>query len=67
MKIYLATDHAGFELKEFIKTHLISPNYEDIDCGALEMDPLDDYPDLIIPAAQKVVSDPNSKGIMMGG
>jgi ribose 5-phosphate isomerase B len=31
------------------------------------MDPLDDYPDFIIPAAQKVASDPNSKGIIMGG
>ncbi len=60
MKIYLATDHAGFELKEFMKTHLNALNYEVVDCGALEMDPLDDYPDFIIPAAQKVVSDPNS-------
>ena len=67
MKIYLATDHAGFELKEFMKTHLNALNYEVVDCGALEMDPLDDYPDFIIPAAQKVASDPNSKGIIMGG
>ena len=67
MKIYLATDHAGFELKEFMKTHLNALNYEVVDCGALEMDPLYDYPDFIIPAAQKVASDPNSKGIIMGG
>ncbi|HIM53113.1 MAG TPA: RpiB/LacA/LacB family sugar-phosphate isomerase, partial [Candidatus Marinimicrobia bacterium] len=67
MKIYLATDHAGFELKEFMKTHLKALNYDVEDCGALEMDPLDDYPDFIIPAAQKVASDPNSKGIIMGG
>ena len=67
MKIYLATDHAGFELKEFIKIHLNALNYEVEDCGALEMDPLDDYPDFIIPAAQKVASDSNSKGIIMGG
>ena len=67
MKIFLATDHAGFELKEFIKSHLNALNYEVEDCGALEMDPLDDYPDFIIPAARKVASNPNSKGIIMGG
>ena len=67
MKIFLATDHAGFELKEFIKSHLSALNHEVEDCGALEMDPLDDYPDFIIPAARKVASNPNSKGIIMGG
>ena len=67
MKIFLATDHAGFELKEFIKSHLNVLNYEVEDCGALEMDPLDDYPDFIIPAAEKVAKDPNSRGIIMGG
>ena len=67
MKIFLATDHAGFELKEFIKSHLNALNHEVEDCGALEMDPLDDYPDFIIPAAEKVAKDPNSRGIIMGG
>jgi len=67
MKIFLATDHAGFELKEFIKSHLNVLNHEVEDCGALEMDPLDDYPDFIIPAARKVASNPNAKGIIMGG
>ena len=67
MKIFLATDHAGFELKEFIKSHLNALNHEVEDCGALEMDPLDDYPDFIIPAARKVASNSNSKGIIMGG
>ncbi len=67
MKIYLATDHAGFELKEYLKAHLNKHNYEFEDCGAFELDPLDDYPDFIMPAAQKVASDSNSRGIIMGG
>ena len=37
------------------------------DCGAWELDPLDDYPDFIIPAAIKVASNLNSKGIILGG
>tara|TARA_B100001123_G_scaffold432232_1_gene554940 strand:- start:1041 stop:1478 length:438 start_codon:yes stop_codon:yes gene_type:complete len=67
LKIYLATDHAGFELKEYLKAHLNKHNYEFEDCGAFELDPLDDYPDFIMPAAQKVASDSNSRGIIMGG
>ena len=67
MKIYLASDHAGFDLKQFLETHLKDLGHEVEDCGALKMDPLDDYPDFIIPAAEKVAKDPNSRGIIMGG
>ena len=67
MKIFLASDHAGFELKQFLGTHLKDLDHEVEDCGALEMDPLDDYPDFIIPAAEKVAKDQNSRGIIMGG
>ena len=67
MKIYLASDHAGFGLKQFLGDHLKDLGHAVEDCGALEMDPLDDYPDFIIPAAKKVAKTPNSKGIIMGG
>ena len=65
-KIILATDHAGFELKEAIKAHLQKEGYEIDDCGALEFDKQDDYPDFIIPAAEKVAKE-NAYGIIMGG
>ena len=67
MKIYLASDHAGFSLKQFLGDHLEDLGYAVEDCGALEMDPLDDYPDFIIPAAKKVAKNPNYRGIIMGG
>ena len=67
MKIYLASDHAGFELKQFLGEHLSQIGFSVEDCGAHEMNPLDDYPDFIIPAAQKVAGDSNAKGIIMGG
>ena len=67
MKIYLASDHAGFGLKQFLGDHLKDLGHVVEDCGALEMDPLDDYPDFIIPAAVKVANNPNSRGIIMGG
>ena len=67
MKIFLATDHAGFELKEFLNNYLINCGYDVEDCGAHELDPLDDYPDFIIPAAIKVANDDSARGIIMGG
>ena len=67
MKIFLASDHAGFDLKEFLSNHLIQRGYIVEDCGAYTMEPADDYPDYIIPAARKVANEPNSKGIIMGG
>ena len=65
--IYLATDHAGFELKEEIKKFLTDEKYEVEDCGALRFDPEDDYPDFISKAAEAVSKDPESKGIILGG
>lgn len=57
MKVYLATDHAGFELKESIKSYLIEKSLEVEDCGAFEKNPDDDYPDFISKAAKKVSQD----------
>lgn len=64
-KIVLATDHAGLKLKEEIKKHLIESGMEVEDMGAYSLDPKDDYPDFIIPAAKKVAKD-QSKGIIFG-
>lgn len=65
--IYLATDHAGFELKEKAKQFLEAEGYEVEDCGAYKLDPADDYPDFIVKAAQAISKDPQSKAIIFGG
>jgi len=68
MKIYLATDHAGFELKEKVKSFLLKKNYDVQDCGAFEFNKDDDYPDFISKVAKNVSADPeNSRGIIFGG
>ena len=64
--IVLATDHAGFELKEHVKKFLLEKGFEIKDFGALEYDALDDYPDFIIPAS-KFVSKNKLIGIIFGG
>ncbi len=66
MKVFLASDHAGFELKEEVKKALLGQNYDVEDCGALEFNKDDDYPDLIAKAARKVSQDSNSRGIVFG-
>ncbi len=66
MKIYLGTDHAGFELKEKIKLFLKENNYDVEDCGAFEFNKDDDYPDFISKVGENVSKDTNSRGIVLG-
>ena len=67
MKVYIGTDHAGYELKETIKAYLQESGLEVVDKGAFEYNPEDDYPDFIIPTAEAVAADPESLGIVLGG
>ena len=67
MKIFVATDHAGFELKEKLKPFIESLGHEVEDLGAHELNKEDDYPDLITPAAHAVAKDSDSRGIILGG
>jgi ribose 5-phosphate isomerase B len=67
MRVYLGSDHAGFELKQAIIEHLQKTGHEPIDCGAFSYDAEDDYPAFCISAAEKTVADPDSLGIVIGG
>lgn len=64
--IYLGTDHGGYFLKEQIKQWLTQDHIEFEDLGAYSLNPEDDYPDFIIPVAQKTAADPKSLGIIIG-
>ena len=57
MKVYVATDHGGFEYKEKIKQWLEGEGYDVKDFGAYEHDPVDDYTDFVIPLARQVAED----------
>jgi len=66
--IYLASDHAGFELKEKLQTFLGGLGFKVEDLGNVAHDEGDDYPDFIFPAAKKVAEDPeNNRAIILGG
>lgn len=67
MRVHIAADHAGYELKAIAITHLENNGHEVIDYGALTYDPQDDYPSFCFEAAQATVNDPGSLGIVIGG
>ena len=67
MKVYLATDHAGFELKNKVVEFLKKEGFEAEDCGPDSYDKDDDYPDFISKAAQKVSENSDDFGIVFGG
>ena len=70
MKIYLATDHAGFGLKEEVRVYLEDKGYDIADCGALTLEEGDDYPHYMALAASRVKADTMhdpSLAIIFGG
>lgn len=68
MNIHLAADHAGFEMKEFLKSALLELEYNVTDHGAYEYIEGDDYPDYIKLAAAEVSINPeNNVAILFGG
>jgi ribose 5-phosphate isomerase B len=67
MRVHLGCDHAGWEFKNILANHLTANGHEVIDHGAHEYDALDDYPPFCVAAAQAVVADPGSLGVVLGG
>ena len=67
MRVYLGSDHAGFELKTHLVKHLTDAGHEVVDVGPAVYDAEDDYPPFCIEAARRVVADEGSLGIVIGG
>jgi len=66
MKIWLGSDHAGFQLKEQIKKWLIENQYIFEDCGTTSTDSVD-YPDYAIAVGKNVVKSHENRGILICG
>jgi len=67
MRVHISTDHAAFELKEYLVTQLRERGHDVVDHGAESYDAHDDYPDFIIPCAQAVAAETGTLGIVLGG
>lgn len=67
MKIYLASDHAGFEHKEALKKHLMDQGFEVQDFGAEAFVSDDDYVPYMMMSAQAISANPADKAVIFGG
>ena len=67
MRVGIATDHGGFDLKEELVAHLREAGHEVVDVGAHSLNPGDDYPDFVIPLAHAVIAGKVERGIAVCG
>lgn len=67
MKIALACDHAGFNALKELQEYLESLGYSCINFGPNALNPSDDYPDFVLPAARSVAKGECERGIIIGG
>jgi ribose 5-phosphate isomerase B len=67
MRVYVGSDHAGYELKAHLTGYLTERGYEVIDIGPHSYDPDDDYPAFCLATGERVVSDPGSLAVVIGG
>jgi ribose 5-phosphate isomerase B len=67
MRVHIGSDHAGYDLKQRLVEHLRSAGAEVVDHGPAAYDPLDDYPPFCLRAAEGVIDDPGSLGVVIGG
>lgn len=69
MKVYLGSDHAGFDLKEKVFAYLVKRNFVVEDVGDKHLDPRDDFPQFAQMAALKVLGDedPDTRAILICG
>jgi ribose 5-phosphate isomerase B len=67
IKIGIAADHGGFELKEYLVLKLLEEGYEIMDFGNAVLNPNDDYPDYVIPLARAIALGEIERGIAICG
>lgn len=65
MRIAIGSDHAGFPLKEAVRTELERLGHEVVDVGTASASESVDYPDFSIPVAEKVASGEADRGVVV--
>jgi ribose 5-phosphate isomerase B len=67
VRVYIGSDHAGFELKGHLVKHLSGLGHDVTDVGPASYDAADDYPPFCVETARRTVADEGSLGIVIGG
>jgi ribose 5-phosphate isomerase B len=65
--IGIAADHAGYDMKTFLLSRLQHAGYAVTDYGNTLLQPLDDYPDYVIPLAKAITAKAVSRGVAICG
>jgi len=67
MRVGIATDHGGYELKQELLTQLRAARHDVVDFGAHELNASDDYPDFVLPLARAVAGGQVERGVAICG
>jgi ribose 5-phosphate isomerase B len=67
VRVYLGSDHAGFELKTAVAEAVAAAGHDVVDCGPPAYHPGDDYPPYVMRAAASAAANPGSIAIVVGG
>ncbi|MGA3131402.1 MAG: RpiB/LacA/LacB family sugar-phosphate isomerase [Terracidiphilus sp.] len=67
MKLVIASDHAGFSLKEELRASLAKAGHEVVDLGAYKVEPEDDYPDFAVKVGEAIKAGVAQRGILICG
>jgi len=67
MKLVIASDHAGFTLKEEVRAYLTRAGHEVLDLGAYKVEPQDDYPDFAERVGEAIRAGEAPRGILICG
>jgi ribose 5-phosphate isomerase B len=67
VRVYIGSDHAGFDLKTHLVEHLRRGGHDVVDVGAPKYESDDDYPPYCVEAARRTVADAGSLGVVLGG
>jgi ribose 5-phosphate isomerase B len=67
VRVYIGSDHAGFELKGHLLRELATAGHDVVDVGPAEYDAADDYPPYCVATGLRVVGDEGSLGVVIGG
>ena len=67
MKLVIASDHAGFPLKEEMRAHLAQAGHEVVDLGAYKVEPEDDYPDFAVKTGEAIKAGVAKRAILICG
>jgi ribose 5-phosphate isomerase B len=67
MRIGIASDHGGYELKQYLVKRLSEAGHQVTDFGNLQPDQNDDYPDFVVPLAQAVARGDVERGVAICG